>query len=80
MHPGLVATIEGEAFQVREWTTALRIITGGRDAARAIEWAKTEHALEPTRPSRRRLSDFLREAYGRLERGESITSELKWVK
>ena len=80
MYPGLSAAVEGEAFRTREWTTALRIIAGGRGAVRAIEWAKAEYALEPTRRSYRRLSDFLSEAYTRFERGESITSELKWVK
>jgi len=71
---------DNEAHKVREWETTLRLIAGERDGARAIEWARAEHALERIRVTNRTLSDHLAHAYSRFVIGDKITADLEWRK
>lgn len=65
---------DNEAHKVREWEAMIRNFAGGREGARAIEWARRYHAIGVSAT----LSGVLSVAYDWLVRGDTITADLEW--
>jgi hypothetical protein len=69
---------DSEAHKAKEWEMVIRTFAGGRDGARAIEWARRELEKSRATPAHSVLSDILAKAYAHLMRGDTITADLEW--